>query len=180
MPHYTAPVPDIAFVLHDVLQADRQDVPGYSELERELTSAVLQEAAKISEQVLQPLNVVGDRQGCVLENGVVRTPDGFKEAYDQIAGGGWIGLDADPEYGGQGMPYLLSTAVGEMFVSANMALNMYWGLTHGAYSAIMAHGSDEQKRTWLPNMISGRWGGTMKREIPRMPSGPPGIRARTR
>ncbi|RDC72405.1 acyl-CoA dehydrogenase [Rhodovulum sp. 12E13] len=167
MPHYTAPVPDIAFVLHDVLEAEKQDVPGYAELERELTSAVLQEAAKISEQVLQPLNVVGDRQGCVLENGVVRTPDGFKEAYDQIAEGGWIGLDADPEYGGQGMPYLLSTAVGEMFVSANMALNMFWGLTHGAYSAIMAHGSEEQKRAWLPNMISGRWGGTMNLTEPQ-------------
>jgi acyl-CoA dehydrogenase len=167
MPHYSAPVPDIAFVLHDVLEAEKQDVPGYAELERGLTSAVLQEAAKISEQVLQPLNVVGDRQGCVLENGVVRTPDGFKEAYDQIAEGGWIGLDADPEYGGQGMPYLLSTAVGEMFVSANMALNMFWGLTHGAYSAIMAHGSDEQKRTYLPNMISGRWGGTMNLTEPQ-------------
>jgi acyl-CoA dehydrogenase len=167
MPHYSAPVPDIAFVLHDVLEAEKQDVPGYAELERGLTNAVLQEAAKISEQVLQPLNVVGDRQGCVLENGVVRTPDGFKEAYDQIAEGGWIGLDADPEYGGQGMPYLLSTAVGEMFVSANMALNMFWGLTHGAYSAIMAHGSDEQKRTYLPNMISGRWGGTMNLTEPQ-------------
>ena len=167
MPHYTAPVPDIAFVLHDVLEAEKQDVPGYAELERELTSAVLQEAAKISEQVLQPLNVVGDRQGCTLENGVVRTPDGFKAAYDQIAEGGWIGLDADPEYGGQGMPYLLSTAVGEMFVSANMALNMFWGLTHGAYSAIMAHGSEDQKRTYLPNMISGRWGGTMNLTEPQ-------------
>jgi acyl-CoA dehydrogenase len=167
MPHYTAPVPDIAFVLHDVLEADRQDVPGYAELERELTEAVLQEAAKISEQVLQPLNAAGDRQGCRFENGVVRTPDGFKQAYEQIAGGGWIGLDADPEFGGQGMPYLLSTAVGEMFVSANMALNMYWGLTHGAYSAIMAHGSEEQKRTWLPNMISGRWGGTMNLTEPQ-------------
>ncbi|MEE4117661.1 MAG: acyl-CoA dehydrogenase C-terminal domain-containing protein [Paracoccaceae bacterium] len=167
MPHYTAPVPDIAFVLHDVLEAEKQDIPGYAELERELTSAVLQEAAKISEQVLQPLNVVGDRQGCTLENGVVRTPDGFKAAYDQIAEGGWIGLDADPEHGGQGMPYLLSTAVGEMFVSANMALNMYWGLTHGAYSAIMAHGSEDQKRTWLPNMISGRWGGTMNLTEPQ-------------
>ncbi len=161
MPLYSAPVPDIQFVLHDVLAAERQNVPGYDELDREFTGAVLAEAAKISEQVLQPLNVVGDRQGCVLENGVERTPEGFKTAYAQIAEGGWIGLDAAPEYGGQGMPYLLSTAVGEMFVSANMALNMFWGLTHGAYSAIMAHGSDEQKRTWLPDMIAGRWGGTM-------------------
>jgi acyl-CoA dehydrogenase len=167
MPTYSAPVPDIQFVLHDVLQAEAQDIPGYAELERDFTSAVLGEAAKISEQVLQPLNVTGDRQGCVFDNGVVRTPDGFKAAYDQIAEGGWIGLDADPEYGGQGMPYLLSTAVGEMFVSANMALNMFWGLTHGAYSAINAHGSEAQKRTWLPNMIAGRWGGTMNLTEPQ-------------
>ena len=167
MPTYSAPVPDIQFVLHDVLQAEAQDIPGYAELERDFTGAVLGEAAKISEQVLQPLNVTGDRQGCVFENGVVRTPDGFKAAYDQIAEGGWIGLDADPEYGGQGMPYLLSTAVGEMFVSANMALNMFWGLTHGAYSAIMAHGSDAQKRMYLPNMIAGRWGGTMNLTEPQ-------------
>ncbi|MEM1431273.1 MAG: acyl-CoA dehydrogenase C-terminal domain-containing protein [Pseudomonadota bacterium] len=161
MPTYTAPVKDIQFVLHDVLEADQQDIPGYAEMEADFTTAVLGEAAKISEEVLAPLNTVGDEQGCRLENGVVRTPDGFKAAYDQIAEGGWIGLDADPEFGGQGMPYLLNTAVGEMFVSANMALNMFWGLTHGAYSAIAAHGSDDQKQTYLPNMISGAWGGTM-------------------
>jgi len=161
MPHYTAPVNDIQFVLHDVLKAEAQDIPGYGEMERDFTSAVLGEAAKIAENVLQPLNVVGDREGCVLENGVVRTPPGFKAAYDQIAEGGWIGLAADPDYGGQGMPYMLHTAVGEMFVSANMALNMFWGLTQGAYAAIEAHGSDDQKRTYLPNMISGKWGGTM-------------------
>ncbi|MEM6741930.1 MAG: acyl-CoA dehydrogenase C-terminal domain-containing protein [Pseudomonadota bacterium] len=161
MPHYTAPVKDIQFVLHDVFEIEHQDIPGYAELEPDFTSAVLGEAAKISEEVLAPLNRIGDEQGCRLENGVVRTPDGFKQAYDQIAEGGWIGLDADPEFGGQGMPYLLATAVGEMFVSANMALNMFWGLTHGAYSAIAAHGSEAQKQTYLPNMISGRWGGTM-------------------
>ncbi|MEM0935393.1 MAG: acyl-CoA dehydrogenase C-terminal domain-containing protein [Pseudomonadota bacterium] len=161
MPHYTAPVKDIQFVLHDVFEIEHQDIPGYAELEPDFTSAVLGEAAKISEEVLAPLNRIGDEQGCRLDNGVVRTPDGFKQAYDQIAEGGWIGLDADPEFGGQGMPYLLATAVGEMFVSANMALNMFWGLTHGAYSAIAAHGSEAQKQTYLPNMISGRWGGTM-------------------
>ena len=167
MPHYTAPVTDLQFVLHEVLKVPAQDVPGYGELEPDFTAAVLGEAAKISQEVLQPLNVVGDRQGCRLENGVVRTPEGFKAAYDQIAEGGWIGLDADEAYGGQGMPYILATAVGEMFVSANMALNMYWGLTHGAYSAIEAHGSEEQKRTYLPNMIAGRWGGTMNLTEPQ-------------
>jgi len=161
MPTYTAPVKDIQFVLNDVLAVQNQDIPGYADLDPDFTAAVLGEAAKISEEVLAPLNSVGDEQGCRLENGVVRTPEGFKAAYDQIAEGGWIGLDADPEYGGQGMPYLMGTAVGEMFVSANMALNMFWGLTHGAYSALAAHGSADQKRTYLPHMISGRWGGTM-------------------
>ena len=91
----------------------------------------------------------------------MRTPEGFADAYAQMCEGGWSGLDCDPEYGGQGMPYILNTAVGEIFVSANMAFQMYLGLTHGAYSAIHAHGTDDQKATYLPNMVSGQWSGTM-------------------
>ncbi|RBI87596.1 acyl-CoA dehydrogenase [Rhodosalinus halophilus] len=161
MPIYEAPTRDMQFVLHDVLNVSEADIPGYEELDRETTAAILEEAGKLSENVLAPLNPVGDAQGCTLENGVVRTPDGFKDAYEQMRAGGWMGLDADPEYGGQGMPYLIGSAVGEMFVSANMAFNMYQGLTHGAYSAIHAHGSEEQKRTYLPNLVDGIWSGTM-------------------
>ena len=161
MPSYTAPVKDMQFVLHDVLKVTEQDIPGYDELEADFTSAILEEAGKISSEVLQPLNVVGDKEGCVLENGVVRTPTGFKEAFEQMKDGGWTSLDCDPEYGGQGMPYLMGTAVGEMMVSANMAFNMYQGLTHGAYSAIHAHGTDAQKATYLPKMVSCEWTGTM-------------------
>ncbi|RLJ59279.1 acyl-CoA dehydrogenase/hypothetical protein [Litoreibacter meonggei] len=161
MPSYTAPVKDMQFVLHDVLKVTEQDIPGYDELEADFTSAILEEAGKISSEVLQPLNVVGDKEGCVLENGVVRTPKGFKEAFEQMKEGGWTALDCDPEYGGQGMPYIMGTAVGEMMVSANMAFNMYQGLTHGAYSAIHAHGTDEQKSTYLPKMVSCEWTGTM-------------------
>ncbi|MAQ84850.1 MAG: acyl-CoA dehydrogenase [Maritimibacter sp.] len=161
MPSYTAPLKDQQFLLHEVLKVSDAGIPGYDELDRDFTGAVLEEAGKIASEVLQPLNPVGDRQGCTLENGVVRTPDGFKAAYDQLREGGWMGLDADPDYGGQGMPFLLSSAVGEMFVSANMAFNMYQGLTHGAYSAIHTHGSDEQKAMYLPNMVEGRWSGTM-------------------
>ncbi|EPX81068.1 acyl-CoA dehydrogenase C-terminal domain-containing protein [Litoreibacter arenae] len=161
MPSYTAPVKDMQFVLHDVLKVTEQDIPGYDELEADFTSAILEEAGKISSEVLQPLNVVGDKEGCVLENGVVRTPTGFKEAFEQMKEGGWTALDCDPEYGGQGMPYIMGTAVGEMMVSANMAFNMYQGLTHGAYSAIHAHGTDEQKATYLPKMVSCEWTGTM-------------------
>ena len=124
MPHYTAPTKDMQFLLHDVLKISEADIPGYDELEPDFTSAVLEEAGKLSVEVLAPLNTVGDGQGCKLENGVVRTPEGFKDAYDQMRAGGWMGQDADPDYGGQGMPYLLHSAVGEMFVSSNMAFNM--------------------------------------------------------
>ena len=167
MPSYAAPTKDMQFLLHDVMKVSASDIPGYSELEADFTSAVLDEAGKLATEVLAPLNPVGDQQGCTLENGVVRTPDGFKGAYDQMRAGGWMGLDMDPEYGGQGMPYLLGTAVGEMFVSANMAFNMYQGLTHGAASAIHVHGTDVQKATYLPNMIEGRWSGTMNLTEPQ-------------
>jgi len=167
MPHYTAPTADMQFVLHDLLDISKSDIPGYDELDRSFTAAVLDEAGKLATEVLAPLNPVGDEQGCTLENGVVRTPEGFKDAYDKMREGGWMGLDADPDYGGQGMPYVLGTAVGELFVSANMAFNMYQGLTHGAYSAIHAHGSDQQKATYLPNMIEGRWSGTMNLTEPQ-------------
>ncbi len=161
MPTYTAPVKDMQFVLHEVLKVTEQDVPGYDELDADFTNAILEEAGKISSEVLQPLNVVGDKEGCVLENGVVRTPTGFKDAFKQMKEGGWTALDCDPDYGGQGLPYLMGTAVGEMMVSANMAFNMYQGLTHGAYSAIHAHGTDAQKAMYLPKMVSCDWTGTM-------------------
>ena len=161
MPSYTPPTKDMQFVLHDVLEVSQSDIPGYDELDRDFTSAVLEEAGKIAADVLAPLNAVGDRQGCTLENGVVRVPEGFQAAFDQVRDGGWTALDCDPDYGGQGLPYLISSAVGEMFSAANMAFNMYQGLTHGAYNAIHAHGSDAQKRMYLPKMVSCEWGGTM-------------------
>ncbi|OWU85063.1 acyl-CoA dehydrogenase [Oceanicola sp. 22II-s10i] len=161
MPSYTAPVKDMQFLLHDVLKVSTRDIPGYSDLDDGFTVAILEESGKIASEVLAPLNPVGDQQGCRLENGVVYTPDGFKAAFDQVREGGWTGLDCDPEYGGQGMPYVLATAVGEMFTGANMAFTMYQGLTHGAYSAIHAHGTDAQKAKWLPKMVSCDWTGTM-------------------
>ncbi|TCO72903.1 acyl-CoA dehydrogenase C-terminal domain-containing protein [Rhodovulum euryhalinum] len=167
MPSYIPPTEEIQFLLHDVLEASAADIPGYDELDRDFTAAVLDEAGKIAAEVLAPLNATGDAEGCRLENGVVRTPEGYRDAYRQVSEGGWIGLDADPAYGGQGMPYLLNTAVGEMFVSANMAFNMYWGLTHGAMSAIHVHGSEAQKALYLPKMISGEWSGTMNLTEPQ-------------
>jgi alkylation response protein AidB-like acyl-CoA dehydrogenase len=161
MPSYTAPVKDMQFLLHDVLKISQADIPGYADLDRSFTEAVLDEAAKVAQDILTPLNASGDKEGCVLENGVVRTPKGFREAFDTLRKGGWMSLDAAPEYGGQGLPYLMHTAVNETFVSANMAFNMYQGLTHGAYSAILAHGTAEQKQTWLPKLVTCEWTGTM-------------------
>ena len=161
MTRYTAPVKDMQFLLQDVLKVTEAGIPGYEDLDAGFTAAVLEEAGKVASAVLEPLNAVGDRQGCVLENGVVRTPAGFDTAFEAMKSGGWTALDCDPDYGGQGLPYLMGTAVGEIFVSANMAFNMYQGLTHGAYSAIHAHGTAEQKAMYLPKMVSCDWTGTM-------------------
>ena len=158
---YRAPVQDMQFLLHQVLQISASDIPGYSDLDEGFTAAVLEEAGKIATDVLAPLNAVGDAEGCTLENGVVRTPKGFKAAFDALRDGGWTALDCAPEFGGQGLPYLIHSAVNEVLVSANMALNMYQGLTHGAYSAIAVHGSAEQKATYLAKLASCEWTGTM-------------------
>ncbi len=161
MPRYTPPVRDISFILQDVLDVAGSNIPGYEDLDEEFVSAVLNESGKLCEEVLAPLNTIGDVQGCVLENGIVRTPHGFKDAFEEVKSGGWPRLDCDPEFGGQGIPFVLASAVTEMFSSSNMAFSMYQGLTHGAYSAIHAHGSEEQKKTYLPKMVSCEWTGTM-------------------
>ncbi|MBP6819256.1 MAG: acyl-CoA dehydrogenase C-terminal domain-containing protein [Ferrovibrio sp.] len=162
MPTYTAPVKDFQFVLHDVLNLESYtSMPGFEEASRDTIDAILKEGGKFMSEVLQPLNQVGDREGCKLENGVVRTPTGFKEAYQQYCEAGWGGLTGDPEYGGQGLPHVVGFAMAEMQSAANMAFAMYPGLTHGAYEALHRYGTDEQKRTYLPKMLSGEWTGTM-------------------
>ncbi|WP_108835316.1 acyl-CoA dehydrogenase C-terminal domain-containing protein [Tateyamaria sp. Alg231-49] len=161
MPSYTPPTKDMQFILHDVLNITGSTIPGYEELEADFTSAILEEAGKLTSEVLAPLNVVGDTEGCRLENGIVYTPTGFKDAFEQVKEGGWPGLDMPEEFGGQNMPVVIGSAVGEMFSSANMAFTMYQGLTHGAASAILAHGTQEQKDTYLPKMVSCEWTGTM-------------------
>ena len=161
MPSYTAPTRDMQFILHDVLNVSAAGIPGYDELEAEFTSAVLEECGKINSELLAPLNAVGDKEGCVFENGVVRTPKGFKEAFDQVREGGWTGLDLPEEFGGQNMPYIMGIATLEMFAAANQSFAMYQGLTHGAASAILVHGTDQQKATYLPKMVNCEWTGTM-------------------
>ncbi|NAZ36436.1 acyl-CoA dehydrogenase C-terminal domain-containing protein [Rubellimicrobium sp. CFH 75288] len=158
---FKSPVRDMQFVLHDVLRIGAEDIPGYRDLDRETTEAILEEAAKVAEGLLLPLNEVGDREGCRLENGVVRTPPGFREAFDAVREGGWTAVDCDTEWGGQGLPHVIHTAAQEAFVSANMAFNMYQGLTHGAYSAIRLHGTEAQKALYLPRLTTCEWTGTM-------------------
>ena len=149
------------FLLHDMLKISEAKIPGYGDLDRDFTQAILDEAAKLAQDVLAPLNAVGDTEGCRLENGIVHTPTGFKAAFEAVKDGGWNGLDLPEEYGGQNLPYVVGTAVGEVFVSSNMAFNMYQGLTHGAINAILASASDELKATYLPKMVSLEWTGTM-------------------
>jgi len=162
MPTYRAPLDDIRFVLHDVHGvATLADLPGCAEATPDVVDAVLAEGAAMCEQVLFPVNQSGDAEGCRYEHGTVQTPSGFKEAYAQYAAGGWTGIAADPQYGGQGLPEAVRFVFEEMLCSANLSFSMYPGLSHGAYSALMSHGSDALKATYLPRLVDGSWAGTM-------------------
>ena len=169
MPTYKAPVDDVMFLLSDVFHIDRyNNLPGFADATPDLLEAVLEEAGKFCEDVLTPLNRVGDKEGCRRhDDGSVTTPTGFKEAYKRLIEGGWIGASSPPEFGGQGLPRVLSQAIGEFLVSANMAFAMYSGLTQGAAAALLVHGSPEQKALYLPKLVSGQWTGTMNLTEPQ-------------
>jgi alkylation response protein AidB-like acyl-CoA dehydrogenase len=163
MPIYKAPVNDTLFILNDVLSLERyNNLPGFADATGDMVEAIAGEAAKLAEEVLFPVNLSGDQEGCKrADDATVTTPKGFRQAYDLYRQGGWIGLAVPEEFGGQGLPYVLHTAVGEYMSSANMALTMYPGLTQGAIAAILVHGSDAQKAAYLPKMVEGTWTGTM-------------------
>jgi alkylation response protein AidB-like acyl-CoA dehydrogenase len=163
MPTYKAPVEDTLFLLNDVFHLERYgNLPGFADASPDLIEAILGEAAKLSEEVLTPLNMVGDHEGCVRhDEGRVTTPRGFKEAFKQIVEGGWIGISVPAEFGGQGLPATMTVAVNEYLCSANMAFAMYPGLTQGAIAALLAHASSEIKQKYLPKMVTGEWTGTM-------------------
>jgi alkylation response protein AidB-like acyl-CoA dehydrogenase len=163
VPIYKAPVDDAMFLLNDVFQISRyNNLPGFADATPELIEAVLREAAKLAEEVMQPVNRSGDEEGCKRhDDGSVTTPKGFKKAYKQYADGGWMGISAPADFGGQGLPETMTTVVNEIMAAANMALTMYPGLTQGAIAALLMHGSPEQQAAYLPKMIEGRWTGTM-------------------
>ena len=165
MPSYTPPLRDLRFVLHEVLGvADvLRTLPRHADIDRDTIDAVLEEGGKFAAEVVQPLNASGDAEGCTLDTATheVRAPKGFREAYAQYVEGGWPALSCDPAFGGQGLPHVVNQCMFEMLNSANQAWTMYPGLSHGAYECLVSHGSEEQKRLYLPKIVSGHWTGTM-------------------
>ncbi|MBV8246847.1 MAG: acyl-CoA dehydrogenase C-terminal domain-containing protein [Comamonas sp.] len=165
MPSYNPPLRDMQFLMHEVFKVTEsyQQMPKHAEVDADTINAVLEEAGKFAANVTFPLNISGDAEGCTLnkETHEVRTPKGFKQAYEQFVEGGWPALSCDPEYGGQGLPMVLNSALYEMLNSANQAWTMYPGLSHGAYEALHAYGTPEQKKTYLGKLTSGEWTGTM-------------------
>jgi alkylation response protein AidB-like acyl-CoA dehydrogenase len=164
MGQYTAPLRDMQFVLHELLDVEGhlKEMPQHAEIDADTINQVIEEAGKFCSEVIFPLNQSGDREGCTYHgDGVVTAPKGFKEAYQQYVEAGWPALGCDPEYGGQGLPILINNALYEMLNSANQAWTMYPGLSHGAYEALHAHGTDELKQRYLPKLVSGVWTGTM-------------------
>lgn len=162
MPVYQAPLRDFQFVLNELLDVYQQDdVKGFDEIDADLVNAILQGMADFSTEIMLPLNPIGDLEGCRLEEGQVKTATGFKAAYAQFVENGWATLTSDPEFGGQGLPSVIGLFILEMTAATNMSFGMYPGLTHGAYSAIYAHGSEELKQKYLEKLVSGEWTGTM-------------------
>jgi len=165
---YKAPVRDLTFFLNEVLEIDRySNQAGFSDVSSDLVQQILEEGARFAEEVIAPLNRVGDQEGCTWNDGEVTGPTGWKEAYQQMVAAGWPGLSSDPEYGGQGMPSIIGMAFGQFTAAASPAFSMYPGLTHGCYEALHANGSPEQKAKYLPKLATGEWGGTMNLTEPQ-------------
>src|SRR5690554_3036454 len=163
MAEYKAPLRDIRFVMNELLDSEQHyaTLQGGEDATPDMVDAIIQEGAKFCEQVLSPLNQVGDREGCTWSEDGVKTPTGFREAYEQYVEGGWPSMTSDPQYGGQGLPSSIGIVMSEMVGTANWSWGMYPGLSHGAMNTLEAHGTEEQKQTYLTKLISGEWTGTM-------------------
>ena len=179
MTDYAAPVRDMSFVIEELIGLDTvAALPGLDWVTGDLVRQVLAEAGKFGAEVLAPLNRTGDIEGCALRNGVVTTPEGFADAYRQFTAGGWNGTIAAPDHGGQGLPWLVATAIGEIWESANLAFSLCPMLTQSAIWALTIHGSPEQKDVWLPRLVSGEWSGTMNLTEPHAGSDVGALRTR--
>ncbi|MEO3682184.1 acyl-CoA dehydrogenase C-terminal domain-containing protein [Shewanella vesiculosa] len=162
MPEYKAPIRDVKFVMQELLGCEgHYEHLGYQDATIDMVDAIINEAAKLTEEVVAPLNQIGDQQGCTWKDGAVTTPDGFKEAYAQYVEGGWPTLSQSEEFGGQGLPHSLNISIAELFSSANHSFAMYPGLSHGALATIEAHGTESQKQQFMPKLVEGKWTGTM-------------------
>lgn len=162
MPEYKAPIRDVKFVMQELLDCDSHyQKLGYEDASLDMVDAIVSEAAKFTEQVIAPINQIGDEQGCTWHDGDVTTPDGFKDAYQQFVDGGWPTLAQKVDFGGQGLPHSLNTAITEFFSSANHSFAMYPGLSHGALATLEAHGTEQQQQMFMPKLVEGQWTGTM-------------------
>ena len=169
MHSYSAPLRDMQFLLFDIIKIQEQGnaIPSYADATPDIVSAILEEGAKFCTNVLHPINRIGDEEGCTFDKGSVKTAPGFKQAYDKFVEGGWAGLACDPEFGGQGLVTPIFFLFDEMICSTNLSFGLFPGLTHGAYFALKAHGTEAQKKTYLPKMVQGTWSGTMNLTEPQ-------------
>jgi alkylation response protein AidB-like acyl-CoA dehydrogenase len=164
---YNPPTADFLFLLYDVFEIEKSNTPSFSDFTKDVVEPILTAAGKLASDVLSPINKIGDDEGCYLQDGSVRTPTGFKDAFKTMCDGGWPSINCAPKYGGQGIPLTISSCVGEIFASANISLFIYQALSHGVYSAILAHGTEEQKDTYLKNIATCKWTGTMNLTEPQ-------------
>lgn len=167
MQTYNPPTEDFLFLLYEIFEIEKTNDPRFSELTRDNVEQILVAAGQLASKVLSPINKIGDLEGCSLQNGSVKTPTGFKEAFKTMCDGGWPSMNCESDYGGQGIPLTISSCVGEMFASANISLFIYQALTHGVYSTISAHGTEDQKKTYLEKLANCRWTGTMNLTEPQ-------------